>query len=156
MKWRFFKRRSKPVRLTVNALAFLVGGFMVGVLFSWLRGIPESSSQATKLTVKKVVDGDTMLLSDNTLVRLLGVEAPEYGEPGFLQVKEYVEEAVGGEAVRLELDPCCELDLHGRTLAYIWIFSEGEERLLNKLLLDQSLAEADRLEQLEKGYLAGD
>lgn len=155
MRLLYFRRSADKLKLTVSGLVFLLIGFLIGMFFGPVSQDPAPSDTKTKLTVRKVIDGDTILLSDNTLVRLLGVDAPEYGKPGFTEAKEYVNNITQAQEVRLELDQCCELDIHGRTLGYVWISAGGGEELLNKLLLDQDLAVSYLPDQLERDYLQG-
>jgi micrococcal nuclease len=76
--------------------------------------------------VKRVVDGDTLLLTNRERVRLIGVNTPEtkhpkkpvqrYGKEGYLFTKKMVE----GEKVRLEYD-WQKRDKYGRLLAYVYL-----------------------------------
>jgi len=67
-------------------------------------------------SVVRVVDGDTVVLADDTRVRLLGIDAPESGECGFAEAAAKLTELVQGRSVILTGD---ELDRFGRRLAYI-------------------------------------
>ena len=50
-------------------------------------------------TVERVEDGDTIVLSDGTVMRLWGIQAPEPGEPGYKDPAEGFEAFVVGEHV---------------------------------------------------------
>jgi len=54
--------------------------------------------------VSKVIDGDTIELSNGERVRLLGINAPEISEPFGLDAKEYLSKMVEGKNVYLEND----------------------------------------------------
>jgi len=88
-------------------------------------------------SVKKVIDGDTIILSDGTHVRYLGINAPEMTHDQELSVKNkglsgdgdecYGQEAkkinedlVLGKNVRLEFD-ANKFDRYGRTLAWVYL-----------------------------------
>ncbi|MEM5781934.1 MAG: thermonuclease family protein [Candidatus Aenigmatarchaeota archaeon] len=70
--------------------------------------------------VNFVIDGDTFKTSDGKIVRLIGIDAPEIGEPCFLEAKEKLKEIVNGKIVRLEKD-VKEKDEYGRLLRYVYI-----------------------------------
>jgi micrococcal nuclease len=76
--------------------------------------------------VKRVIDGDTLLLTDGERVRLIGVDTPEtkhpqkpvqrFGNEAYLFTKRIVE----GKEVRLEYD-WQKRDKYGRLLAYVFL-----------------------------------
>jgi micrococcal nuclease len=78
------------------------------------------------VTVKRVIDGDTLLLSNRERVRLIGVDTPEtkhpkkpverFGREAYLFTKRMVE----GKEVRLEFD-WQKRDKYGRLLAYVYL-----------------------------------
>lgn len=91
------------------------------------------------LYVKRVVDGDTLKLSDGTRVRLIGVDTPElhYSEKLIRDAKrtqrdietiqalgktaaEFTTKLCLGKKVRLEFD-VQRHDRYGRTLAYVYL-----------------------------------
>ncbi len=82
-------------------------------------------------TVKRVVDGDTLLLENGERVRLIGVDTPETKRPN-TPVQYFGKEAtaftrrmVEGKRVKLEFDPANahlkHRDRYGRTLAYVFL-----------------------------------
>lgn len=83
-------------------------------------------------TVKKVYDGDTVLLTDGRKVRFLSVNTPEVEgrnkleEAGGETAKRWLTEKLTGKKVRLEFDQERK-DKYGRTLAYI--FTEENEHI---------------------------
>jgi micrococcal nuclease len=76
--------------------------------------------------VKRVIDGDTLLLTTRERVRLIGVDTPEtkhpqkpvqyFGKEAYLFTKRMVE----GKEVRLEYD-WQRRDKYGRLLAYVYL-----------------------------------
>ena len=76
--------------------------------------------------VKRVIDGDTLLLTNGEKVRLIGVDTPEtkhpqkpvqrFGREAYLFTRELVE----GKEVRLEFD-WQRRDKYGRLLAYVYL-----------------------------------
>ncbi|MFT5207820.1 MAG: micrococcal nuclease [Candidatus Omnitrophota bacterium] len=102
------------------------------------------AAHAAELTVRNVVDGDTLVLSDGKKVRLIGVDTPEiddkYGrnlktaqwtgiKPKIIRdyafkAKDYVNDWVKNQAVRIEYDDrniaTKHQDKYGRALVYIY------------------------------------
>ncbi len=87
-----------------------------------------SSAQAQQIwrTCVEVIDGDTIVLDGNEIVRLIGIDAPETKDPR-KPVQSYGKEAyeftkglVEGKKVRLTYD-LNKKDKYGRTLAYVYL-----------------------------------
>ncbi len=68
--------------------------------------------------VKRVIDGDTLELDKGQIVRLVGINAPNNGEPFEEEATEYTKKLVEGKKARLEYD-VYKSDRFGRILAYI-------------------------------------
>ena len=71
-------------------------------------------------TVASVIDGDTIRLSDGKIVRYLGVNTPERGQPFYEEARRFNEQLVGGKLIRLETRER-ERDKYGRELAYVFV-----------------------------------
>ncbi len=101
------------------------------------------SFAADLFQVRHVSDGDTLILEDGQIVRLIGVDTPEMDddsrnaqnarknglEAGFVskfaeQAKNFTREAVEGRLVRLEYD-WQRVDKYRRVLAYVTRESDG-------------------------------
>jgi micrococcal nuclease len=88
-------------------------------------------------SVRYVIDGDTVDLSDGRRVRLLGIDAPEMGfdgstkETGAQEATDWLRDRIEGRAVQLRIDSP-KLDRYQRTLA--WIFDD-QGRLVNRDML---------------------
>lgn len=95
---------------------------------------PENTETAT---VKQVIDGDTVELTDGRRVRYIGINTPERDQPYYQEAAAVNRQLVEGKTVQLELD-VETFDRYGRTLAYIW--SEG--RLVNLEIVWQGYAGA--------------
>ncbi|MBW2619428.1 MAG: thermonuclease family protein [Deltaproteobacteria bacterium] len=91
--------------------------------------------------VKYVIDGDTLILADNTRLRLIGLDAPEMGREGRADkpwaraARQRLADLAGGRMVELELDEE-RRDRHGRLLGYLF----GQGRLINEVILEEGLA----------------
>ncbi len=120
-------RLSKPIlqRLRiVFSLLFLFAFFPFSLFPS-----PVSAS-----TVAAVIDGDTIMLTDGTRVRYLGVNTPEHGQPFYEEAKRYNEQMVLHKEVRLEGNKP-ERDAFGRVLAYVY----AGDVLVNARLIAEGL-----------------
>ena len=93
--------------------------------------------------VDRVVDGDTIELSDGRKVRYIGIDTPETKDPR-KEVQCFGEEAsaynqdlVEGKVVALEAD-VADKDQYDRLLRYVWL----EDEMINKKLVAEGYAYA--------------
>jgi len=70
--------------------------------------------------VLRVVDGDTVTLSDGEKVRLLAIDSPERGEQLYEAAGQYLGDLVDNRSVRLEYGPR-RRDSYHRLLAHLWL-----------------------------------
>jgi len=95
--------------------------------------------------VSKVIDGDTIELSNGERVRLLGINAPEISGPFGLDAKEHLSKMVEGKNVYLENDLNLRDD-YGRLLAFVFI----DDKNVNIDLVRNGLAHTFQLNKLSK------
>lgn len=89
-----------------------------------------SCSAATEISlVTRVVDGDTIIVEGGQRVRLIGINAPEKGEPGFDEATEKLEEYIANQEIVLERDKTNK-DRYGRLLRYVRINGTSTSELL--------------------------
>jgi micrococcal nuclease len=91
---------------------------------------------AESVTVVKVIDGDTFVLSNGKHVRLVGIDTPEKGEPFADVARTLADSIFHGRTVRLEIDKKNQEDKYGRILAYAYVNGV----LYNELILRRGLA----------------
>ena len=80
-------------------------------------------SNIKKFKAGRTVDGDTFRVdNDGTRerVRLIGLDAPEIGEPGADEATEFLRKKTEGKDVWLEFEGA-ERDRFGRFRAYVWL-----------------------------------
>jgi len=87
------------------------------------------NNSAEVFRVKKVIDGDTIILENNAKVRYIGINAPELHNPRkkiecFAKASyEKNKKLVEGKIVKLEKD-VSEKDKYGRLLRYVFLLAE--------------------------------
>lgn len=102
-----------------------------------------SRGDLTSTGIRKVIDGDTVILADgsDSRLRYIGIDSPEMltfespGEPFSEQAKKLNEDLLKGKSIRLEFDRE-EYDQFGRMLGYVY----ADDLLINEQLLKQGLA----------------
>ncbi len=107
-----------------------------------------SLASAEQAVVKRVIDGDTVVLADDTRVRLIGIDAPEIenrdyahrGEPYGEESKQLLKKWVEGKVVDLRDGPEKE-DRYHRRLAYLYL---EDQSFVNLRLVEEGAAEAYR------------
>ncbi len=138
MRRSFIRRRPTPPLIAIAILVALLLG-------RWLRqpAAPPPVTKSGQFIVKRVVDGDTLLLQNGNRVRLLGVDTPETKhpdkpvQPWGPEASEFTRQRVEGKQVRLEFDKE-RRDRHGRILAYVYF----KDRFLNEELILVGLSPA--------------
>lgn len=109
-----------------------------------------STLSAQIFKVKKVIDGDTILLENNQKVRYIGIDTPELHDPrkkiecfakeAYLENKKLVE----GKIVRLEKD-VSETDKYNRLLRYVYLLEKDSSQsalFINEYLVKEGFAYA--------------
>lgn len=77
--------------------------------------------------IARVIDGDTVELTDGRRVRVLGIDAPELGQPCFGEATDNLAKLIGSVPVSLTPDDSqADVDQYGRLLRYV-----GETNYLN-------------------------
>jgi micrococcal nuclease len=96
-------------------------------------------SSAGEVTGKcyHVVDGDTIDVEGVGRVRLVGVNTPERGQPGYNEAKQYVKDQCLYQTVSLDVDDEKQKDKYGRTLAVVYVAGMN----INQQLLKKGYAE---------------
>ncbi len=109
------------VQMTRKTFCFTCLGLVLGL---WLLCDTTRASQWRR--VRWVSDGDTVVLSDGTQVRYIGVNAPEIADDGLPaerfgpEARAFNRKLVYKKKVRLELDQERH-DQYGRLLAYVFL-----------------------------------
>ncbi|MFA6007337.1 MAG: thermonuclease family protein [Candidatus Shapirobacteria bacterium] len=97
-----------------------------------------------KVKVSRVIDGDTIELSDKRKVRYIGINSPEMTDKRLevkclaQKAKEADQKLVENKEIELEKD-VSETDKYGRLLRYVWI----DGKMINEELMKSGWTEVD-------------
>ncbi|MBU0683982.1 MAG: thermonuclease family protein [Candidatus Omnitrophota bacterium] len=117
------------------------------ITFLYAAGCVTASSESQIYFVKRIIDGDTIELTNRKLVRYIGIDTPEirrrsgYGvwryepEAYSLDAKKLNSTLVAGKKVQLEFD-VQKYDKYDRWLAYVYV----GDKMINEELLRQGYA----------------
>jgi endonuclease YncB( thermonuclease family) len=108
--------------------ASLVGAFFVSAIWlSAAQAFCPTPAGLSSVSVQRVVDGDTLRLSDGRSVRMIGLNTPELGkqgrsdEPFAVAARKRLEALVADSGGRVGLLPGKQAkDQYGRTLAHVY------------------------------------
>jgi endonuclease YncB( thermonuclease family) len=108
--------------------ASLAGAFFVSAIWlSAAQAFCPAPTGLTSVSVQRVVDGDTLRLSDGRSVRMIGLNTPELGkqgrsdEPFAVAARKRLEALVADSGGRVGLRPGPQgKDHYGRTLAHVY------------------------------------
>lgn len=99
--------------------------------------LPKQELPEQSLTVIRIVDGDTLALSDKKTVRLIGINTPEKDQPYYTEAKNILSNLTFGKPVRLEKD-VSDTDRYGRLLRYVYV----DDIFINLEMIQSGLAHA--------------
>lgn len=85
--------------------------------------------------VQGVIDGDTLTLTSGEKIRLIGMNTPEKGQPGYEEAKKTLEDLVSKKTIDIQFDTQ-KLDKYQRTLAYVYV----DNLFINKELIQKGVA----------------
>ena len=149
-------KRSWLVALGIPTV-FIPGLLLAAVLgWNWQRdlgklgqtgGFKQSSEIfPDKVLAVEVLDGDTFETDKSLTIRMIGIDAPNRGEEGYEEAKDYLADLIGGEEVWLEYDYYKD-DKYGRILAYVWeacstqMGCKDGRRMINWVMIKKRLAQ---------------
>ena len=124
--------RSRRIKI-INSAAFAILVVII-LAFRLVEVIDRDKTPGERLTVIKVIDGDTVELPGGDRLRLLGIDTPERDEPYYDEARKFLEKISLGKPVRVEFAGR-KRDGYGRLLAYLYLDSV----FINKLILENGL-----------------
>jgi len=128
---KYNQKRNLIVTIVVFLAGILVGGRLL---------ISQNSQPLGYHNVSNVIDGDTVRISEEQRVRLIGIDSPEKGECYYHTSTQALKELIENKIVKLEKD-ITDKDDYGRLLRYIVLLSkEGDDILVNDYLVRKGFA----------------
>jgi endonuclease YncB( thermonuclease family) len=96
---------------------------IAGVLLAlgMLVGCSHADSSVSAIKVTRVIDGDTIELENGQKVRLLGIDTPERGCPGYREATKNMQNMVLAKRIILVSDGKQSTDRYGRLLRFVEI-----------------------------------
>ena len=147
--------RSADASLPKMAMWFAVAMVTVALLYGYLSGAFESARSgevplsAEKHTLKRIIDGDTVELTDGTRIRLHGIDTPERDQPYGKQATRQLDKLLGRTVYVEEKDT----DRYGRVVAVLWS-ADGTNAKIRELQ-EQSASIALQTARIEEERKAG-
>ena len=141
---KLWRKRSSKISFLSLVFLLVVAVYQVfqSGVFSDKRVLGEVDQNGFETAyVERVVDGDTIELSDGRKVRYIGTDTPETKNPQVpvecfgKKAEEKNKELVEGKYVKLEKD-VSETDRYNRLLRYVWV----DDRLVNLVLIEEGYA----------------
>ena len=116
---------------------------IIALLFLSLNACSSGSAeqQASQVDVIRVIDGDTIVISGDERVRLIGIDTPENGQCGFDEAKQALEKLLASGSATFYSGTTSDKDKYDRLLRYIEV--EGIDVGLNLISNGFAIARYD-------------
>jgi endonuclease YncB( thermonuclease family) len=99
---------------------------------------------------EKIIDADTIELSNGVRVRLADIDAPESGESGFSRSYNAIRSWIYGKTIYLDVDDIHETDSYGRLVCVVYVKDGSDYKNVNQALWLEGLAEIwDQLNEFD-------
>lgn len=94
--------------------------------------------------VSRVIDGDTFDTTSERRIRMADIDAPEYGEYGYYDAEQSLEDMLAGETVYLDIDDIYGTDPYDRLVCVVYVrHNSTHYRNVNKALLVEGVVVID-------------
>lgn len=131
------KHWTKERLLKLGLPAVLVPGILAAIAFGFKPEILETVKDFHQIeaifpkaaVIKTAIDGDTVLTEDGRSLRLLGINSPEKGQPGYEESKQVLAKLAAGKKVDIEYDRET-FEPFGRLMVWLWLNCEATPQFL--------------------------
>jgi len=143
-------KKKEVILLTILIFLFLALNY--SRLDKYLGMFLEDAGKE-EFTVKRIIDGDTIVVGNDTHVRLLGINTPEKGEKYYAEAKEFVNNSLYNKTIFIE---SFGQDKYYRELGVVFFEGENfnvkivENGFANVYILDNKKYETEFREAWEK------
>ena len=117
--------------------------FIIALLFLTAGACSSNSAEqeASQVEVIRVIDGDTVVITGDERVRLIGIDTPENGQCGFSEAKQALEKLLASGSAIFYSGTTSDKDKYDRLLRYIEV--EGIDVGLNLISNGFAIARYD-------------
>ncbi len=143
-KKKFRLTRKMKRRIGILVSLFILAAVAYGIFHEPdYRIQPAPYSEKHEAVYQYIHDGDTAVFyldnGETVICRFLAVDTPEIGEEGYLEAKQFTDNALEkASRILIELDPNSEkYDTYERLLAWVWV----DGKLLQAKLIENRMAE---------------
>ncbi|MCK9568247.1 thermonuclease family protein [Candidatus Pacearchaeota archaeon] len=149
-------KKNEIVLLIILILLFFT------INYSWIDGYfvnVFSNADKEDFTVQRVIDGDTIVVGNDTHVRLFGINTPEKGEKYYDEAKKFIEDLILGKTIFIK---SFGQDKYYRELGVVFLDDENinskiiENGFANVYILDDKTYEEEFREAWEKCLETGE
>jgi len=120
----------------------LVVAALLALVISAVQGVMGAEIDMTSY-VASVHDGDTFTLDTGEKVRLADLNAPELGDTGSYEARDYLDSLVYHRTVYLDVDDLYSTDSYGRLVCVVYVdYNSTHYTNVNKALIDGGYAAA--------------
>jgi micrococcal nuclease len=107
-------------KIQISLLIFLIF-ILLAVNYNFLdKKIENFLTEQEETKVLRIIDGDTIVVGNNTHIRMLGINTPEKGEFYHDEAMNFLSSLISNKTIKLEYGSD-KIDMYGRTLAYIFL-----------------------------------
>lgn len=117
IRYKMVSKKTKQLSLLIFLILILIA-----VNYSFLDSKIENFliEKQSAVKVVRIIDGDTIVVGNNTHIRFLGINTPEKGEFYHDEAMNFLSGLISNKTVNLEFGKDRQ-DLYGRTLAYVFL-----------------------------------
>lgn len=125
--------RPGPILQAVNTQRPFLPATLLVACVALVWAVPTAAGGTHRIL--RVVDGDTAVLEDGEVVRILSIDTPERGDTLYREATEYLKTCLEGRNVSLELGRR-RRDAYHRLLGHLWI----GDTLVSEMLVEAGMA----------------
>ncbi|MFH1825166.1 MAG: thermonuclease family protein [Candidatus Firestonebacteria bacterium] len=113
------------IKIIIIVTVFVI--LIMGGIHLYLRNNPTLPLSSRPYLIKKVIDGDTLIIENGERIRLIGIDAPETHHPVISAQRfgqesaDFLKKMVENHKCMLEYEPDRVRDSYERILAYVYV-----------------------------------